>query len=198
MRTKLFTIGLLFFAISSFAGEKELPKLFSDILIKSNMTFEMPKGLIETTVIENSQMNYEFAIKYPDKKFEVRYAIRPLGSRIEEYKANIKNQKPGDSFADPNKMYAASLLAITYNISGGKFAKSQDFDKNSVKQEFNADWGATTFVEVNNTFSQGYKYCMMVAIHKDDCADAYIFFMTDDKAQIMELALPAFYALKFK
>jgi len=197
MRTKLFTIGFLFFSLSSFAGEKELPKFFSDILIKANMTFEMPKGLIETTVIENQQMNYEFAIKYPDKKFEVRYAIRPLGSMIEDYKMKIKNQKPGDSFADPNKMYPASLQAIAYNISGGKLAKSAEFDKTSVKEEFNADWGSTTFVEVNNTFSQGYKYCMMVAIHKDDCADAYIFFMTDNKDQIMELALPAFYALKF-
>lgn len=158
----------------------------------------MPNGLVEATIVDNDQMHYEFAIKYPDKKFEIRYSIRPLRGMIDQYKENEKNKKAGDVFLDPNKFYSSSFQAVAINISGGRFGGKKEFDKSSVQKEFNADWGATTFVETGKAFGQGYKYCMMVAIHKDDCADAYIFFMTDDKEHLMELAMPAFYSLKFK
>jgi len=117
---------------------------------------------------------------------------------IEEYKKNEKNKKPGDIHVDPNKFYPTLFQAIAMNISDFRFGGKKEFDKSSVQEEFNADWGATTFVEAGKSFGQDYKYCMMLAIHKDGCADAYIFFMTDDKEHLMELATPAFYSLKFK
>jgi len=198
MRKKIFTVGFLFLAISSFASDNVLPKSFTDILVKANMTFEMPKGLIETTIIENRQMNYEYALKYPDKRFEVRFAIRPLGKLISDYREKETNKKPGEIFLNPNKLYSSLFKATVLNISGGKMPENMEFDKASVKVDFNADWGATTFVVPGKEFGQDYKYCMVVAIHKDDFGDAYIFFLADSTDKFSELSDPAFYSLKFK
>lgn len=188
-----------FMLFSSFTMEEEKKKLsFEELLAVSKMEFTMPEGLDEALIVENSQMNYEFAVRYPDGKFEIRYAIRPLGDRVEKYKEDMKNKQEGSSFADPNKLYEASFKAITLNISNGKNVSKQNFEPAAVKKEFGADWGAISFVEVTRPFSQGYRYCLMVAIHKDDCADAYMFYMTDDRENIMKFASPAFYALRFK
>jgi len=189
---------LLIATFSTYSADNKQLKIFADLLAETKMVFQMPDGFVETATVDNDQMNYEYAIKYPDKKFEIRYSIRPLGGMIDLYKDNEKNKKSGDAFMDPNKLYTASFQAIAMNISGGRFGGSKEFEKNSVQKEFNADWGATTFVEAGKSFGQDYKYCMMIAIHKDDCADAYIFFMTDDKEHLMELVMPAFYSLKFK
>lgn len=198
MRKQILTIGFLFLAISTFAGEIVLPKTFTDILIKSNMTFDIPKGLIETTIIENRQMNYDYALKYPNKRFEVRFAIRPLGKLLSDFRDKEANKKPGDIFINPNKLYSSLMSAIVLNISGGKLPEMAEFDKASVKSEYNADWGATTFVVPGKEFGQDYKYCMVVAIHKDDIGDAYIFFLADSTDNFSELSDPAFYSLKFK
>jgi hypothetical protein len=201
MKNRIYQLIFVLFLISTFStysADNKHQKSFADLLSESKMVFQMPNGLVETSPIDNTQMIYEFAIKYPDKKFEIRYSIRPLGVMIDQYKENEKNKKPGDIFVNPNKFYSTLFQAIAMNISCGRFGDSKVFDKNSVQDEFNADWGATTFVEAAKSFGQDYKYCMMIAIHKDDCADAYIFFMTDDKDHLMELAMPAFYSLKFK
>ena len=80
-----------------------------------------------------------------------------------------------------NSSYATILHTIILNITGGVDYKIQEFDRNAVKNEFNADWGATTFVNLNSGFGKGFKYCMIVAIHKKDIADAYYFYMADTK-----------------
>ncbi len=192
-------VVLLFISVfTAYSAENNQKKSFADLLTESKMVFQMPGGLVETKTIDNDQMNYEFSVKYPDKKFEVRYAIRPLVEMIVQYKVNEVNKKPGVTLIDPNKLYLASFQAIAMNISGGQFKNSQEFDRNSVKNEFNADWGSVTLVETGKTFGQEYKYCLMLAIHKDDCADAYIFFLSESKDDLMALAQPAFYSLKFK
>ena len=189
--------GYLLLILMSF-GSDNLPKKFTDLLHRANMSFQKPTGLEETQIIENRQINYEFAIKYPKNKFEVRYAIRPLDNLIFDYDEKEKNKKQGDINIHPNKLYSSLLQTITLNISGGRLSKVTIFDKEIVKKEFNADWGATTFVEVGKEFGQNYKYCMIVAIHKDNFADAYFFYLSDTKERFDELMNPAFHSLKFK
>jgi hypothetical protein len=97
-----------------------LPKTFTDLLDRGNLTFQEPIGFEETKTIENRQMNYEYAIKYPKKKFEVRYAIRPLDELILDHEEREKNKKPGDINIHPNKLYSSLLEITTLNISGGQ------------------------------------------------------------------------------
>ncbi|MDR1516730.1 MAG: hypothetical protein LBS52_01295 [Dysgonamonadaceae bacterium] len=195
---KTLVAGLLFMTLASFSLDK-LPETFTDLLNRANLTFQQTAGFEEVKTIENKQMNYEYAIKHLQKNFEIRYAIRPLDERIQQYEEREKNKKEGDVNFHPNQLYLGTLQAIIFNISGGKFsANIQTFDKQAVKEEFNADWGAMTMVEVGKEFGQEYKYCMVVAIHKDDFADAYFFYLSDTKDGFEELLTSAFHSLKFK
>jgi hypothetical protein len=194
---KTFGAGLLLLVLTSFTSDN-LPKKFTDLLERANLIFEKPAGLEETKIIQNRQMNYEYAVKYPKNNFEVRYAIRPLDKLLHYYEEMEKNKKPGDENIHPNKLYSKLLQVTTLNISDGQLPEITVFDKDAAKEEFNADWGATTFVEVGKEFGQKYKYCMIVAIHKDNSGDAYFFYLSDTKDGFKELMNAAFYSLKFK
>lgn len=196
-KIRTFGTGILLLVLTSFTSEN-LPEEFTDLLDRSKLLFQKPTGFEEIKTIENPQMNYEYAIKHPKKNFEVRYAIRPLDDLLRSYEEKEKNKKPGDINIHPNKLYSSLLQVTTLNISGGQLPEVTVFDKQAVKQEFNADWGATTFVEVGEEFGQKYKYCMIVAIHKDNLGDAYFFYLSDTKDGFDELMDPAFQSLKFK
>ena len=53
-------------------------KEFKSLIADCGIIFELPENMIEPQVLENGDMNYEYALKLPDKDFEVRYAIRPI------------------------------------------------------------------------------------------------------------------------
>jgi hypothetical protein len=195
MKMKAILSVLLFLILTSFKSDNSLPETFNELLKRSGLVFDSPLGLIPVKIIENRQMNYEYALKYPNKNFEIRYAIRPLDYLLNQFE---KSKKSGEISINPNKLYSSSLQATVLNISGGKLTDIAQFDKNAVKQDFNADWGATTFLDVGKEFGQNYKYCMDVAIHKDNLADVYIFYLSDTKIGFNELIEPAFHSLKFK
>jgi hypothetical protein len=197
-KSTLFTVAFIFFSASAFADNDPTNTAFLATVARAGMTFEMPKGLIPTPVFENNQMAYDYAIKYPDKRFEVRYAIRPLEKALNDFKQKQANTSSGMVTIHPNKWYSSLFDAIVLNIAQGIIPERKEFDSASVKAEFNADWGVTTFVVPKTVFAQAYKYCMVLALHKDNIADAYIFFLADSPDVYSTLAEPAFYALKFK
>ncbi|MFT6923446.1 MAG: hypothetical protein ACJA1C_002459 [Crocinitomicaceae bacterium] len=148
---------------------------FEDLLEWNMMEFTAPEGLIEILPIENRQMNYEKAFKHPTKRFEVRYAIR--------------NQDIG--------FYQQIFEMTVLNISGGQLPEYSPFGTEAVKEEFNADAGATVMVQAGSEFGQDYKYCLLVYIYKKGVGDGYVFYMADDNALILEMMNPIFHALKF-
>ena len=190
-------IGFFLLVLTSFTTEKTT-SAFQEKLLKAKMNFEMPKGFQETAIIANEQMNYDYAIKHVEKNFEVRFSLRPLDDMLKAHLEKEKNKKPGEINISPNKLYQGSFVAIAFNISGGKMLKgSSTFPPEAIKAEFNADWGAMTIVEAGKEFAQDYKYCMMVAIHKDDVADAYYFYLANDQQTLKEQIQPVFHSLKF-
>lgn len=189
--------GLVFFLLTSFTSGT-LPKEFTRLLKQGGLVFTAPEGMVETPVIANRQMNYEYAVKYPGKSFEVRYAIRPLDNLIKDHEKNEKNKKPGDVYIHPNTLYSSLFQVTLLNISGGQLPEITEFGKEAVKGEFNADWGAVALVEVGKEFGQNYTYCLAVSIHKNDAADAYFFYLSDSREEIEELMDTAFHSLKFK
>jgi hypothetical protein len=194
---RLFQAVLLAIMLLSFRSDN-LPTDFQALLTRAQMTFDAPPKLVMQQCIENRQMNYEYALKHPKKKFEIRYAIRPLDIQIEKHKEWEKNKKPGDISIHPNKLYNPMLQATLLNISGGQLPDINAFGKAAVAKEFNADWGATAFASLDKEFGQDYKYCLVVALHKDNVADAYIFYLANDRNVILKNMEPAFHALRFK
>ena len=190
-------IGFFLLVLTSFTTEKTTSE-FQKKLLEAKMNFEMPQNFKEVPIIANMQMNYDYAIKHVEKDFEVRFALHPLVDRLKDYNEKEKNKQPGEINRSPNKLYQGSFVAIAFNISGGKMLKgSSTFPPEAIKAEFNADWGAMTMVEAGKEFGQDYKYCVMVAIHKDDVADAYYFYLANDQQTIKEQMQPVFHSLKF-
>jgi len=190
----------LIIAFSSLATRAQEPGLsgFADTLLqRARLTFVAPENYTQTEPMENYQMNWEFAFKHPKKKFEVRYAIRPLDEMVKEYEEFQKNKKEGDVMIDPNEVSKTLFITTLMNISNGNILSSVVFDADAVKAEFNADWGATAFLETNETFGKGYKYCCAMMIHKDNIGDAYIFFMSNNKDMILKEMQEVFHNLTF-
>jgi hypothetical protein len=194
---KYFLALAAIFVSTAFATDN-LPRQFAELLVRGKMSYTLPRGFYDTKVIANKQMNYEYALEYPDKNFELRLAIRPLDELIKEYKAKLKSKKNSDAAVDPNTIYEATFQAIIMNISGGHQSEITTYRKDEVNIEYNADWGATTMVEVGNEFGPNYKYCIIVALHKDNVADAYYFFLAGNKDAYTYLMQPAAYCLRFK
>ena len=170
-------------------------KEFKSLLSDCGMNVSIPPGFVESKVIDNNDMSYEYAIKYSDKDFELRYSIRPI--RYTKYANDtVKSEMEGQR-AFRNSSYSIILKTVMLNITGGVEYEVQAFDKNAVKSEFNADWGATTFVELKSEFGKGFKYCMIVTIHKDDVADAYYFYLANSKDKFSENMDPLFHILRF-
>jgi len=202
-KIKFFITGLCFFILTSFSSDN-LPKKFTDLLDRAEMTFNQPGECSETQPIDNLQMNYEYALINNAKDFEIRYAIRPLDEMLKNYNEREKNKKPGDMNIHPNKLYAATFHAIVFNVSGGKLPSGDKlpkigvFNPEAVKKEFNADWGAFTMVEVGKEFGQNYQYCFLVTIHKDNVGDAYCFYLSNTKEGITKNMQASFHSLSFK
>jgi hypothetical protein len=79
----------LFGLISSVYGQNYAE--FKSILDDCGMNFTKPAGFDESMVIDNDDMGYEYALKYSNKDFEVRYSIRPI--RYKNYANDtIKNE----------------------------------------------------------------------------------------------------------
>lgn len=182
-----------------------LSDTFQNVLKLAQMSFTTPKDAIPIPVVKNMQMHYEHAITFKDKPFEVRYSVAPIGYTVAEAYTGGKGITPrkGDEL-----LSRTSAVVIAINVGGGTPSPnmgSKQFPPEAVKQEFGADWGSTTMIELqNDSFGTSYKYCMMTTLHKNDVADAYIFYLSDTRENLMTLLTEyiaktgAFYALKFK
>lgn len=197
MKPKPLLIIACFVLLSAFKSDN-LPASFIDLLTRAQLTFMPPAGLIEVEPVKNSQMLYQYALKFPDKNFEVRYTVRPLDSIVNQYNDWLKNKKAGSARIDPNKMHATVFYAIMMNISdGSRPPQIRAFDSVAVKKEFNADWGATGVCVPGGDFAKGYKYCEVVTIHKNNVGDAYCFYLSDDVSYYQSLLIPMFHTMRF-
>jgi len=188
-----FMLFLLFLLPLSVQGQ--LPKSFSSVLKRAEMIFEMPENYVEAEIIDNRHMQYDYAIKHPEKKFEIRYAIRPMDVQLLQYN---EYKKKGATVIHPNNFYPAVAMTVALNVAKTEPAPLSEFPTDAVKNEFNADKGCTTGFDVKSDFATGYKYCMMVVIQKDNIGTAYYFYLAEDSSTIMECMASVFHSLRFR
>jgi hypothetical protein len=160
------------------------PKRFSNCLIKPICNFQFPPDFTSTPIIQNGDVVYDFAIKSKTSSLEIRYRIWPVD----------KKQK------NPNALFEPMLITMGLNISNGKVMKPHPYPTESVKKEFGADAGSTGLTITDSNFGKGYKQCMISVIHKDDVADAYVFYLYNTQDEIMGAVTTekVYHALKFK
>lgn len=200
---KKYFIAIAFFGIIHVAKSQDTKpaESFEKIISHNNLMLDQPEGFVKTEPIKNSAMLYEYAVIDTSKHIEIRYAIRSLTERAKEYKKWLETKKEGEIRINPNTMLSATLMAIAMNIAGGsnKLPSIQQFPDPAVKKDFNADAGFFTIVTPTKNFGKDYKFCMVVAIHKEDIADAYTFILTDEMENLKKYITPTiFNALRFK
>ena len=185
---RLLTICVLLCGTGIAGRCQTLPPRVSELIRSHSLQFAVPPGFAPTSVMPNDDVVYDFAVKSQTKKLEIRYRIIPI---------RRTNEAPS---IDVNTMYHAMLIAMALNISGGQQPHTQDYPENSVREEFGADAGATTAVRCNSDFGKDYQNCLISAMHKDDVADAYVFFLFDD-LQVLQAAITTdniYHALRFR
>ena len=186
-------------AASKLAASPALPAGFREVLAAGHLTFRPPVGTVPTPVLKNAQMDYEYAVRVPGKHVEIRYAIRPLDRLVAEYR---QAKAKGEDMTDPNQLYSSLITMVALNISGGDEPTTKDFPAEAARTEFGADWGTTTLVRAGKEFGLKYAKCLVVALHKQDAADAYCFYLFDQMDDLGPLldspTADVFYALRFQ
>ena len=175
---------VVFVTITVAAKAQTLPDAFQQLLNQTNMQFSIPPNFEPTPIINSGDLAYDFALKSITAELEIRYRIWPID----------KNQK------NPNDLYGPMMTTMGLNISNGKMIRPEQYPTESVKNEFGADAGSTGLVPVDSPFGRGFTICVISVIHKDNVADAYVFYLYNDPKTIMGALSTGniFHALKFK
>jgi len=192
---KFVTLTLLILLISN-QGFSQSLKEFEELVKECGMSLNIPEVFVSSPVVANKNMDYDYAVKYPDKDFILRYAIRPILYKV--YTNDSLKKAMESKVQIRNTSYEANMKAVLYDISGGYDYEFKTFEKSAAKDEFNADWGAITLVELRSDFGKGYRFCMVVALHKDNVGDAYLFFLANKQDAFPTGMRSLFHSLRFE
>lgn len=192
MKKRHFLVLILLMAALPLVRAQKLPKDFRELLEVAELEFTPPEGEFKSVKPrENMDMLYEYALLNKEKGLEIRFAIRPMDTMM----ARISSEMP--------QLKESILLTVMMNCSQmGNPPEYMAFPDEAVREEFNADWGATATFETLGEFGEGYNYCMLYAIHRAGIADAYVFYMSEDIETILNEVFSTkqdwFHLLRFK
>jgi hypothetical protein len=186
--TTSLTICVLLLAAVVLGRGQTIPTAFSRLLDANSLRYAIPPGFTSTPVITNRDVEYDCAVRSKTKKLEIRYRIWPL------------KQSDQAANSDINSIHQAMLLTMALNISNGQQGPTQAYPSNSVREEFGADAGSTTMISCNSDFGKGFQKCLISVIHKDNVADAYVFFLFDDLKVVTQALMTdeIYHALRFR
>jgi len=171
---------------------QELPQEFRRQLDQAGLQFTLPPGFGLTAPIPNDSVAYHCAIALPEPKLEIRYHIVAL--KREPLPAGFTSV----ASVNLNAMHDTYLAALIYNVADRVLADPNPLPTEAVQAEFNANRGAICRLVLKpDAFSAGFNECMLLALHRDDLADVYIFYMFDKFEQVAEVMGNNFHTLTF-
>lgn len=202
-------IGLLFVSAAALAQSKtsNVDANFTKLLNKAGLTFKRPVGAINTPVIKNPEITYQYAVKYPKRNLEIRYSVIPYAGKPVKVAPVTNGVILGTVDTNIIKHFDAYSRQLATNAGGGmkdSNIRIGGFPPDQAKKEFGADRMTFWMIPVKNkSFATSYKFCNMVAIHKDNVGDAFIFYLCNSMEDLVknfkELgANNVYYSLKFK
>ncbi|MBN1496311.1 MAG: hypothetical protein JXA07_06050 [Spirochaetes bacterium] len=191
------TLFLMTTSLVSFAC---ISNNFTKLCASSDITYSIPEGFRPVEIKQNPDLAYHYAVKHKNKKLEIRYSIFPLKEDAEAYNEYVKNRsKKRIILIDPNKDHELSAITAAMNISRSKIKEGfHTFNPDAVKLDCNADWGASYYIENNSIYGKGYKYSLVVALHKKNRANAFIVYLFDTEEDVGNEIAASFCNLKFK
>ncbi|MDJ0806792.1 MAG: hypothetical protein QNJ78_08150 [Gammaproteobacteria bacterium] len=187
----LSVIGWILVSSSLNAQEMAIPG-FQELLIEAGLELSVPEGFQEVELEKNPLLQHEKAVRSQDGRLELRYVIRPL-SRIE-----IDYSDPHSAMPEPNHMFNMLFHTIIGNLTKrGSRSPTKEYSQTQAKEFFNADWAAVGVFDVVSEYTDRYSQVMMLALHKNDIADAYTVFLFNDYDQVKPAVQQSMSSLKF-
>jgi len=164
----------------AFAIDKDAREAFDLLLIEAGLRIDTPQDFSAIPIQQNQILPYEHAFKHDSGALEVRFIIRPL-SRI-----TIDYSDPHNAAPEPNHLFPLLFESVTNRLSLDSDTKSSTFSEAIAESSFNANWAAAAAFDVNPQFATDFHSGLLIAMHRNELADAYTLFLYNDD----ELAKP--------
>jgi hypothetical protein len=167
-RRSSWLLTLLLCCSSALAIGRDLPVEFSALLQESGLRLAPAPGFETVPAGSDGGTPYEHAIRHSSGALEIRFIVRPL-SRIQ-----IEYNDPHNSAPEPNHLFPLLFESLTnqLTIRGGD-APSTTMTEAEAAENFNADWAAVSVFDIDPEYSADYRSAILVAMHRNDRADAY-------------------------
>lgn len=165
---------------------------FEDLLIEASLEFTAPEQYGDVQPEANSVMLYERALRRQDKALEIRYAIRPIA------RARVEYEDPHNAAPDPDHIFAMMFRTLVDSLAAGGNTPVGEFSTDQARAQFNADWAAAAVFDVAESFSRDFRQGLLIAMHKNGQADAYMIFLFDDYAQVKTAIKKNMSTLRFR
>jgi len=149
-----------------------VPADFPTLAAGAGLEYQQPEGFERTPVQVNALWAYEHAVHKPG--IEIRYAIRPIE------RMQIAYDDPHSNAPDPNHIFPMMFQTLIGLLSDGKHTPSREYPPEQARAKFNADWAAAALFDLDQRFSDRYPLALMIAMHKNQLADAYTIYLFDD------------------
>jgi hypothetical protein len=166
-------IGALLLGLATLSVQAAPPS-FEELLAEGGLEFAPPAGFAPVEVAANPVFGYEHAMQSADGAVEVRYAVRPLA------RLGIEYQDPHSSAPHPNDLFKMLFDQVTIELAGTRESFVRRYGPEAVRERFKAQWASAALFDIASGFSERHAQAMLIAIHRDDRADAYIVCLFDD------------------
>lgn len=177
--------------VSARQVETPAPSTFEELVAGSGLSYTRPAGFQETPVVVNGLWSYEHAVLKTDSNVEIRYAVRPI-ERME-----IAYDDPHSNAPDPNHIFPMMFQTLIGLLSDGRHTPSREYPPDQARSKFNANWAAAALFDVDPRFTEQFKLALMIAMHKNNLADAYAIYLFNDYEQAKPVINATMDSLKF-
>ncbi len=148
--------------------------LLQQLLEEGGLELSLPEGFHPLPVEPDFVMPYEARFRSDDGRLELRYAIRPL-ARIE-----IDYEDPHNAAPAPNDLFNMLFRALSETLARDHEVLSREYTPEKARQLYRAGWAAVGVFDLAEGISEDYDEGMLIAIHQNDKADAYLLVLTGD------------------
>lgn len=167
------TLVSLSIASAPRASEREVVG-FSELLAEAGLTLEAGEQFVEDVPPRTPLYSFQKALRHQRLPLKVYYAVRPL-SRM-----RIDYEDPHSNAPDPNHIFPMVFQALVGRLARPGATPSHVYPRGKAKELFNADWAAAAIFDTEPELGSGYGSALLVALHKNHRADAYILAVFDD------------------
>lgn len=170
----------------------DLPAEFREQIEQAGMAFDPQPGLMRVAPKPNDRVAYHCAVARHAPNLEIRFHI-----------VSLKRPPPPEGFTpiaitDMNAWHDMHLRALIHNVADRIVSGPNPLPPDAVYAEFGADRGTVSRLALAQcAFSDGFNECLLLALHREDVADAYVFFMFERFEEAAETIQSDFYTLTF-